>query len=382
MNNKIIINVEGNLKRFINKCINYNINISNINYLNDDMLTCKIDIKDYKRIKKLNYYSNIKIIKYEGINGIKLHLKKYTYVYILLLFCFILMDILTSYIVKIDVIHENKRVRNLVSNELRNHGIEKYSLAYSFEELEKIKNDILNDNRNYLEWMSITRKGMSYIVHIEERILNEKEEEIKPRNIVAGKDAYITKIIATSGDVLVRSGDYVKKGDVLISGYINLYDEVKGYVAAKGIVYGDVWYESEVKVPYEKDIRIDTGKSRYNISINNKIFLKNKYPLFRQENIKELKILGFKIKIYKEVEYKIKKIKYTEKELDNEAFNLIKESFTEKLKENGQIISQKVLKKSVNNSTIDYRIFVITNELINKYEYIDGGEKNDTAKSN
>ncbi len=382
MNSNIIISVKDNINRFIKKCIEYKINIDEINYINEDEITCKIDIKDYKKIKRLNYYSKFKIIKYEGINGLKIHFKKYVYVYMLLLFCFIVMDILTSFIVKIDIIHENNTIRQLVKNELKNHGIEEYTLAYSFDELEKIKNDILKDNPNKLEWMSITRVGMSYIVRIEERIINEEKKEEKPRNIIASKDAYITKIIATSGETLVRSGDYVKKGDILISGNIYLYDEIKGRIPAKGAVYGDVWYESEVKVPYNKEVIHDTGKSRYNLNINNKILFKNKYKLFRQENIKEINVLGFKIKIYKEIEYNRKIIKLTEKELENEAFKKVNESFKEKLKDNGNVISQKVLKKRQNNSTIEYRIFVITNELISKYVYINEGDIGDTKESN
>ena len=382
MNNKIIINVKDNINRFINKCINYQINISEINYLNDNELTCKINLKDYKNIKKLNYYSYIRIVKYEGINGLKLHIKKYIYIYMLLLFCFIIMDILTSYIVKIDIIHENSKIRSLVKKELNNHGISEYSLAYSFDELQKIKEEILKDNPNTLEWMSITRVGMSYIVRIEERIINQKEKENRPRNIVASKDAMITKILTSKGESIVRSGDYVKKGDILISGNIKLYEEVKGMVPATGAVYGNVWYESEIKVPLEKEIINDTGKNRYNLNINNKILLKNKYRYFRQDNIKELNILGFKIKIYKEIEYNKKTIKLTNEELETEVFAKLQESFKEKLKDNGQIISQKVLKKTQNNSTINYRVFVITNELISKYEYIQEGDGNDTTKSN
>ena len=176
--------------------------------------------------------------------------------------------------------------------------------------------------------------------------------------------------------------NYVKKGDLLISGEIKLYDEVKGLVPAEGAVYGNVWYESIVKVPYTLEEVKDTGKKRYNININNKILLKNKYSKFRQENIRELNILGFKIKIYKEVEYQEKSIKLKEEEIDKLAYKKIEDTFKEKLKGNGEIIEQKVLKKSKNNSTIDYRIFVITNELISKYEYISIGDNNDTTKSN
>jgi similar to stage IV sporulation protein len=369
--NKIVIYIKGSLNRFIKKCIDNNIELSNINYLNEEEAYVLINLQDYKKIKRLNYFCEIKIIKYNGLIGLKLHLKKYLFTYLLFIFCFALMDILSSYIVKIDIIHENKSIRTLVEKELDNHGLKKYTLALNFDELEKIKNEILDDNPDTLEWLSITRTGMTYVVRVEERIIKTDEEEPASRNVVAKKDALITKIISTKGEVIVRSGDYVKKGDILINGNITLYDEVKGYTAATGTVYGNVWYETEVKVPTTKEITTDTGKKRYNLNINNKIFLKNKYQYFRQENIKEIKILGLKIKIYKEVEYTKSTTKLSEEEIDEEAQNKITEAFNQKLKNEGTIISQKVLKKEANNSTIDYKVFVITNEIISEYENLD-----------
>lgn len=380
--NKIIINVHGSLNRFIKKCIEKHINIVIIKYLDNDSLIARIDYKDYKLVKKSNYYSDIRVVKYEGLEGFKMHIKKYLYAYLIIIYCFIVMDVLTSYIIKIDVIHENSNIRKRVINELKDHGIDKYTLAYSFEGLEKIKNEILKDNPNNLEWMSITRDGMKYVVRIEERIIKKEKIEDRPRDIIANKDALITKIISTKGEPLVRAGDYVKKGDTLISGKIMLYDEVKGYTSATGNIYGNVWYEALIKVPLEKEEIIKTGKSRYNLNFNNKIFLKNKYKYFYQDNIKELKVLGLKIKIYKEVEYNKKISKISLKDADKIAFEKIDESFSKKIGNNGKVISKKVLKKIENDSKIEYRIFVVTNELISKYFYLNEGDISDSGKSN
>ncbi len=374
MNNKIIIKVTNNLNRFISKCIKYQINITDVEYLSDNTLTCKIDLNDYKRVKKLNYYSKINILKYTGLIGLEKRLKKNIYTYLVILFCFITIDILTSIIVRVDIIHENKKVRDLISKELINHNIKKYSLSLSYEELEKIKKDILKNNTDLIEWMSITRNGMTYIIRVEERIINKEEKESLPRNIIASKDALITKVVATKGEVLVRSGDYVRKGDTLISGKIYLNEEAKDLVSSTGTIYGKVWYNVDIKIPKVKEEIIYTGKKRYNLNINNKMLLKNKYHYFSEDNIKEIKILGFIIKIYREKEYlKNNKILSNELALE-EAFNYINETFKNKLKENGTIINQKVLKKEENNSTIDYRIFVVTNEIISTYEYFKEGD--------
>ena len=178
--------------------------------------------------------------------------------------------------------------------------------------------------------------------------------------------------------ILVRSGEYVKKGDVLISGEIKLYEEVKGDTLATGYVYGNVWYNVQLSIPKEENKKEYTGKSRFNININDKIFFKNKYKYFSQENIREIKILGLKIKFYKEKEYGYKKHILSDEEIEN----LVNDKIKEKFSNIGAISSQKVLKKEINNSTIDYRVFVICNELINEYQYYEKGDANDTQSSN
>lgn len=377
MNNKIVIEIEGSINRVINKCINNNIYLSDINYLNNDNISCKINVKDYKKIKRLNYYSKIKFKDYDGLDKIKYEIKNNIIYIIIAILAFILMDIITSYIVDIEVIHSSSTIRKLIYQELENNNIKKYRLAYSYDEIEKIQNKILDNNKDKLEWISISKDGMKYIVHAEERKINNITKEEGYRHIIASKDAYITKIISTKGENLVRSGDYVKKGDKLISGEIKLYENVMGNTLATGSVYGNVWYNVFISIPKKEEYQEYTDKERYNLNINNKILLRNKYQYFTQDNIRELNILGFKIKIYKEKEYLIKT-----REVDTNSEDLASKKIKEKFKKIGTIISQKVLKKEVNNSTIDYRVFVICNELISKYEYYEVGDTIDTQSSN
>ncbi|MDD2409210.1 MAG: sporulation protein YqfD [Bacilli bacterium] len=382
MNSFIIIEVKGYIDRFIKKLIKNHISIYNINYLSNDKILIKINLHDYKVVKRLGYLSKIKIIKYKGSEGIKKHIRNNIYIYIIILLCFALMDILTSYIVKIDIIHENSQVRKLVKEELKTYGIKRFSLKREFDDLEKIKNKILDNNRNKLEWISITRKGMIYEIRIEERIITDTSKEEGHRHLISYKNALITKVICTKGDLLVRSGDYVKKGDILISGEIKLFDEVKGNILATGEVYGDVWYTSDIRFPLYYEEKTFTGKKRFNLSINNKILFKNKYQYFDQTGVRKIKILGFNFSFYNEEEYLIKTKKYNEKEAEKNAINKVLLEFNKKLNGKGKVISQKVLKKEQNNSTINISIFVITNELISKPLYYQiGSEINDTKNS-
>lgn len=377
MNKRIYLEVSNELNRFIKKCIDNNINLYNISYVKDKMVVL-IDVKDYLKIKRLNYYSKIRVVKYDGLLNIKKIIKDNIFYISVIFLSFIWMNLLTNYIVDIEIIHSNSGIRRLLKEELDKNNVKKFSLAYSFEELDNITKKILADNKNNLEWVSIKKDGMKYIVRAEERIIKREVVSDKPRDIVASKDAYITKVIGSKGNVLVRQGEYVKKGTVLISGKITLYEDVKGVTSASGSVYGNVWYECTVETPKEISSERLTGRKRYNLNVGNKILLRNKYQNFRQKNIREIKIFGLKIKFYKEEEVEIIKTKTD----DEYALNRLKEEFDKKLNGKGVIIYQKVLKKEENNSTIKYRVFIITNELINAYSYFEDSDINDTNQSN
>ena len=83
--------------------------------------------------------------------------------------------------------------------------------------------------------------------------------------------------------------------------------------------------------------------------------------------------MGINFAFYNEVEYQIKKINYTVEEAEKLALKKIEEEFTKKLNGKGKIIEQNVLKKEKNNSTINMKVFVITNELISRVQSYDIG---------
>lgn len=383
MNNFIIIKVENFRDRFLRKLISSNIYFYDVKYIDKDKLHVKINLEDYKRVKRLGFFSKIKVVKYEGYVGIKKHFKNNLYFYLMAIFCFILMDIITSFIVSVEVIHENSRIRNLVTSELYDSGIKRFSLRKDFDQVEDIKNKILDNNKNSIEWLSITRDGMTYTVRVEERIITSIDKEEGFRHIISTKNALVTKVVSSKGDVLVRSGDYVKKGDILISGNINLYEEVKGNILATGDVYGDVWYTTEINFPFVYEEKVYTGEVRSNLTINSKVLFKNKYKDFDKKDVKSISVFGLKFSFYKEHEYKLVSKRYNNKDAENKALEKIKEEFETRLNDKGVVISQKVLKKEENNSTMSMSVFVVTNEHISKalyYEY--GSEENDTKDRN
>ena len=120
-----------------------------------------------------------------------------------------------------------------------------------------------------ISWISCELKGTVLTVYLEEGMVSKKEEnQEEPGDLVAAKDAVITKMITRQGTPLVKVNDNVKEGDILISGTIYIYDDNNevmetSYIAADGDIYGTTsyTYEDYVELKYYKKIYSDESKT-------------------------------------------------------------------------------------------------------------------------
>ena len=132
--------------------------------------------------------------------------------------------------------------------------------------------DKIRLKRSDLAWIGIEIKGTNAIVKIVEADLKPdiiKEEEYC--NIVATKDAMIVKINAQNGTAVVKEGDIVTKGTVLIQGWLEGQFTGIRYVHANGEVQAKVWYSQKISVPLKqtKKIKTDKEENKYSVKINN-----------------------------------------------------------------------------------------------------------------
>ena len=362
MNKYIIIRVTHDIKRFINKCNSYNIELYNIKYIDKDNIIVKIKKDDFDNIKIYNYYSNIEIYNKVGIDYYIYKINKLKYFILCFVIMIICMFLVSNIILKINVIHSNKKVRELVYSELYDNGIKIFSIKKDFNKLENIKNKILENNRDKLEWISITNIGMTYVVRVEERIIDNIKSEHDYCNVVATKEGIVTNIFSDKGDILVNVNDIVRKDDILITGNLIVNEETKNYTCASGRVMAKVWYTTNISLKRDYLKKEYTGKKRINFYINHKVLRNNKYSKFDKKYIINNKY----IKVYKELEYKEKKYKYNELDSINKALLEIDNKFKNKLGDKGEIIDKKILNKSINNKEINIDVFVITLEDISK----------------
>ena len=359
--------------KFINKIKYINIKILEIKY-EQGYIYLKINSKYLEKLNKYLVSYKFRVVKEIGIYDILNKIKR-NYIFCICLFIgVILFFIMSNMVVKINIIHENREIREIIKDELDEYGIKVLSFKKSYKKLDKIRQEILDKYPEKLDWMEFDVDGMIINVRIEERIITDTSKDDKVCNLVAAKSGIINDIKVEQGEVLVNINDYVNEGDILVTGVINYNEEMKRTTCASGEIYATTWYTVDVKIPFEYSEYVETGKKKYNIVWENN---QNKHQILRErfnsynsylKNI--LKIFDFNL--YVETEMETEKITktYTEVEALEVGINKAIENVKIKLGEKDEIIDKKVLKKVVNNSTMDIEVFVIVKELISTQEEI------------
>lgn len=373
--NKYRLCIKGkNPDYFLKKVISSKINIYDISKKYNELFII-VDEIGYQKISEFKTSYKIMVVGVSGLAKIKEVCRKYFF--FILFFCFgICLNIFLSKVIfKVEVIHSNSYIKDLVYNELEKRGIKKYNLKVDFAKKEAITQEILANNSDYLEWLEIEECGTKYIVHVQQRKKNEEKEDCQKRNIVAKKSAMILEIKANSGEVLKKKLDYVVAGDIIISGSIYNKEDIVTNRCAEGQVFGEVWYKVLVSLPTSYHEENVTGKSIYNVEVNfldKKYKLFNKYDSYKKKDLIVLKnkLIPWSFEIGKYLETKIIDQTYTLENCEKEAIDIATARVSKQFKEGEEVLTKKVLKKEIKNSKIIVEIFLKVKEDITDYREI------------
>lgn len=379
LRSSIVLNIKGkNVNRFINRLVKQNIDILNIKYINYKEIEIRVFKSDLEKIEKIKSIYELSEVNSYGLIKIKKILIKNKILLFFMFIGFLFVLLLTNVIFDVEVVHNKKEIQELLISELKRYGITEKKFVKSFNEIEKIKKEILEKYKDKLEWIEIERVGTKYIVRVEERKIPNSDVETQNRNIVAKKSAIIKTIIAENGVVVKNVNDYVKAGDVIVSGSIYLNETLKNVVRANGKVYGEVWYKSEVEMPfvyYEENYTSNTNKVLTLSFLNKRIELFN-FNKFENKEIEErniVKHLFLPIKLSLEMQREVKKTDkiYTIDEAIEMAKNKSISSMESKLNDKEYIISSKNLKVEIKESKIVLEMFFSVYEDITDYMIIE-----------
>ena len=254
---RCVIHITGwEVERFLNICKHNDILFTDV-IMDKTGVFATISYKAWKTVQKLQEKCQVScsIVTETGLYPFLRKYKKRVAFVVSLMVCAGIVFYSSLFIWHIDVegtsIYTEEEIVTYISDSLVPIGTKR--AAISIAELEKT----LRMQYDQIAWITCDVEGTRLVVRFVETV--EKEEVTTfdtPCNIVAVKDGIVLDLLAKSGTKLVNPGDEVKKGDVLITGVVNIYNEYEelietNYVAADGIVYAQTKYQYQQAFPLD-----------------------------------------------------------------------------------------------------------------------------------
>lgn len=315
------------IEKFINICNSKQVNLWNIKKENSIKMLASIKISDFKELKQICRKTKCKV-KIQNKKGLPFTIKKYKKRKVFLLFLMLIIltiIVLSNFIWNIEIEGDESIPKEEIMELVKNEGLEIGTFKGKVDTKEIINKIRLE--RDDVSWVGIDIEGTNAIIKLvkadeKPEIINEEEY----CNIVADRDATILKVSAQNGTPLVKEGDTVTNGDIIIAGWMEGKYTGKQYVHAQGEVQAKVSYTTIEKVYLKETKKVETGESenRYSVKINNfQINLLKTLPKFQKyDTIEENK----KLKLFSNFYLPLEIVKYTYKEYEEQ---LVVHSFEE-----------------------------------------------------
>lgn len=261
-------------EKVLNLCEKHKISIWNICF-KKGKICCKINVRDFKKLPHIFKKQGVRvhIISREGLPFFTNKYKRRFGVFVGVVIFFFVLYYLSCFVWIIDV-KGNKTINDSeilsICDEI---GIKEGIRIRNLDAKNKAQELLLKSDK--LSWASLNIEGCVLTVQVTE-IKEKEDDDSSPTNLVASSDGIIKHIDVTVGNCVVKVGDTVRKGDLLVSGIIENENGTK-FVKSRGSVVAETINTAELFQPYEFDESFLTGIQKNKRVIEVFIF---KIPLF------------------------------------------------------------------------------------------------------
>ncbi|MCI8348729.1 MAG: hypothetical protein HFE74_04725 [Firmicutes bacterium] len=355
---RVKVKIEGfRIDRLIDKAMKRGLDIRNIKMVSSIQAVCWMTPADVKELRKLA--KSLYKITEEAHKGPEYRMKKFIKAPIKVAGVIVVLAVVISqsFFVKTIEVNGYKGIpETLLRQCLAESGV-KEGVYRPKIDWEKAENHIY-DTFPQITWLKLAYDGRKVILNVAETenpvsgiedetgglVPSSQSEEKKYTNIIAKESGYIETISSYRGMILAEEGDYVQKGQVLISGY----------------------------VPIEPTVYEENWPKAYYVRCNAEIWAKVPYRLtFNQERyLRETDKQGKTI---------ISKKEKTEKEIKAKANQQIRQWAKENLPEDAEILN-KDLNFSYKENIIEVSVTIeVRQQIGEEQEILIGEESTDTS---
>ncbi len=380
----VIITVTGcNIERFINICSRRNILLWEITRINNNSAKMKASIRGFKLMRPAAFKSRcrVHITKRCGLPFKFLPLRRRKGFKLGLIIFSILLLLSMSIIWDIEIIGDDPKIDAKIINMLYVNNIGRGSLKMKLD-AKKLASKLAREISD-VAWVGVEVKGVKLYITFKDRVSSPTIiDSNQLYDIIANRDGFITQLEVHAGNPLVKEGDTVKKGQVLVSGTIESQNPDNGSreVHALGRVVARTWYESSLPVNPVYNQRLKTGETHkvsYLRFLDIRVKLPSKplqYSLYETE-IEDKIItgpLGVKLPIGLTVEISSeimeKQVDLTEQEAISVAVEMAREDLKKRMPRDSTVIDEVIKEFEGENGTIYVQVVIECEEDIAAFE--------------
>lgn len=226
--------------------------------LKGEKIETNISVREFKHLRTIVRGKGIKahIVKKRGVPFVTNRYKRRYGILAGVIAFFLIIGLMSDYIWIIDVNGNNKITDKYILSACNSIGIKNGIRKDSI--YPKIEREKLMLKLEGIAWASLNIEGSRLTVNVTETKEKDKETE-KFSNLKASADGVIKKIDIVSGTSVVKVGQAVMKGDLLVSGIIETVDGTR-FVKSKGEIIALSQKEIVLKEDYKQKPLIFTGE--------------------------------------------------------------------------------------------------------------------------
>lgn len=377
----VTVEVEGFfVERLINLLKNNGVDVWDVKVLGIGDISFNIESKDFKKILPYVKKSKCKakVISKRGIYFEVFKYRKRRIALYMLILVTVVYIVTSSFIWHIEIEGNEKVNIQSINKLLREYKMVPGTLKKKISKGNL--SDYLRANIYEAAWVGVDIVGTTMKITIKEKIISKEEDRSIKGDIIATKDAVITRIVASTGTALYKEGSFVKSGDILIAGVDKNGLTGETRVHASGVTRGIVEYKFSKEYKEKNIIKEKTGKSMFGVGvgINNKEFilkcLPKKYKYDITSKVKMFRFLGINISIIFNTyeEYIVKDIVNTKDSLIIQGEQEV-DLFLNQILTSGSNVKDKNVEIENTNDGIIYKVTVSVEENIG--EFLETGDK-------
>lgn len=252
------------LERFLNMAVRKNINIWEVSKSENTLSACT-DVRSYKSLRPYAKKTGVRLRVRER-HGLPFQLRRYRKrvgllagVLIFLLF----LCVMGQFIWRIEVTGNSVVATDEILSTVGGLGLKTGAFRGKLNVREMERSALRGLQR--LSWIAINIDGSTATVEVRERVMPPEmfPENSAPCNIVAAHTGLITYMEVYEGQSILKVGDTVQQGDIIVSGIIENKQGQDDYKHARAKVLAQTEYEITVEQPLVKQEKVFTGQRKH-----------------------------------------------------------------------------------------------------------------------